>query len=929
MSFRAPFLQDLEVASERLDVPDMAIVAQEDEQADEEGRPPRYSVHIPVGATFQNSGSWFELKGGARIWRLRLEAPDALATTLLFDEFDLPIGSRLYVYNDDHSSVIGAFSSMNNEDGGTYATQLVYGDACIIEYFEPGNVRGQGNIEISHLGYGYRYVYPAEFDAERGGSQSCEVDVNCSPEGNNWQDEKRGVVRVGLVFPNGGSWCTGSMVNNTSLDCSPYILTALHCTEGSSSNNFGQYTFYFNYETSGCGSGSAPTNQTVVGCAERANSGDGGGNSGSDFSLLEATSSIPSGYNVYYNGWNAQTSASTSGVGIHHPAGDRKKISTYSSQLTTTGWGINNTHWRVYWVGTSNGHGVTEGGSSGSPLFDNQGRIVGTLTGGGSYCSQVPNPSPDSYGKMSYHWQSNPGDDLKVWLDPGNTGALTLAGTYAPCTPAVQYDAGISDIEDPAGVLCTGSIDPVVTLTNYGSITLTTVNIYYNVDGNGTQLYQWSGSLGTNQSTTVNLPSMNVSAGNHTFNAYTTQPNSQTDENSANDSDASAFSITIADSYITLVINTDNYGEETTWSLTQSGGGVVATGGPYTNGVNEQIVQEICVQSGTCYTFVINDDEGDGICCGYGLGSYSIGDEDAILINTGGEFGSSETTQFCVPSTSDCEPLYDPFDSNASGYALYPNNNGGYIAGSNSFGDLAKAQQFSAPNQPSEISGIVVWIAAKDDDGASVTANLYSLNGQGTDLGGATNSAPGTILASATKQLSRVDTSAFLTRFDFNSSVTVSTGYAVGLDFSGFGNNDEIGIVTNTDGDANNADLAWEKWSDGDWYSMNQAWNSQNDGDFDLAIFPVLCPLTVTGVEDLSGQFNLFPNPNNGSFTILNMNSAIGKLEIFDALGKTVYTESIQGETRLNIDLENQLPGIYIVRVMTENGLWNSRIVIQ
>jgi hypothetical protein len=282
-----------------------------------------------------------------------------------------------------------------------------------------------------------------------------------------------------------------------------------------------------------------------------------------------------------------------------------------------------------------------------------------------------------------------------------------------------------------------------------------------------------------------------------------------------------------------------------------------------------------------------------------------------------------------VPSTSDCEPLYDPFDSNASGFALYSNNGGGYIAGSNSFGDLAKAQQFSAPVQPSEISGIVVWVAAKDDNGASVTANLYSLNGQGTNLTGATNSAPGTVLASVTKQLARVDTASFLTRFEFNTPVTVTTGYAVGLDFSSFGNNDEIGIVTNVDGDANDADLAWEKWSNGQWHSMNEAWNTQRDGDFDLAIFPILCPLTVTGMDDVEGQFVVYPNPNNGAFTVLNMNAISGELELFDSLGKLIYAERIQGQTNVDVDVKANVPGLYLIRIATETGVWNSRVVIR
>lgn len=934
LSNKAQFISEAEVVSVRLYNPDMSVIEAEDELAEAEGKPPRYAVHLPVGISNENGGDWMELKGGARLWRLRLETNGALATTLLFDAFQIPDGGLVHVYNDDKSHMIGAFTSQNNADGGNYATQILFGNACTIEYYEPAHVRGQGLIEIADLGYCYRYIYGPDSPEERGGSQFCEVDINCSPEGDNWQDEKRGAVGIGLVFPNGSSWCSGSMVNNTSLDCAPYLLTALHCTESSSSNNFGQYTIYFNYESTGCGSGNVTQNQSSVGCVELANSGDGGGNSGSDFSLLEVTGSISSGYNIYYNGWNANNTASASGVSIHHPAGDRKKISTYTTPLQSTAWGsANGSHWRVYWSATNNGHGVTEGGSSGSPLFDNQGRIVGTLTGGGSFCTSTG--SPDQYGKMAYHWQDNPGDDLKDYLDPVNTGQLTLSGTYAPCTPPTTYDAGISDVESPSGSICVNSITPVVTLTNYGGNTLTTVTINYNVDGTGTQQYSWTGSLGTNQSETVTLPTMTVGAGNHTFNAFTSSPNNQNDDDNGNNAAASAFSITIADSYVTFILNLDDYGSETTWQFVQDGGGVVASGGPYTDFENIQIEEEICVASGECYTFTIFDDFGDGICCytgtqnpNYSDGNYSIGNADGISIYTGSQFGDEEVVNFCVPAGPDnCATLYDPFESNASGYALYPNSGGGYIAGSNSFGDQAKAQSFSAPQQPSEITGLIYWSAGKVNDGGTVVANLYALDGAGTDLGGATNAAPGTVLATQSQSLARVDTSGFLNRVDFANPQIVSSGFAVGLNFSSFSGDDELGIVSNADGDANGADLAWEQWSDGDWYSMNSAWNSQNDADFDLAIFPILCPQNITGIDEESLVFNLFPNPNNGQFTLLNSNAITGTLRIFDMLGKEVMNEQMTGNQMLTVDLRNNQPGIYIIKVETEIGNWVERVV--
>jgi hypothetical protein len=176
----------------------------------------------------------------------------------------------------------------------------------------------------------------------------------------------------------------------------------------------------------------------------RGSSNDNGGDSGSDFILLEASdATIPGSYYPYWAGWDATGAGSTGGVCIHHPAGDLKKISTYTGTTANSFWGgPMGTHWRVTWAATANGHGVTEGGSSGSPLFNSSKRVIGTLTGGGSCCTSGgcgPGTGPgmsDYYGKVSYHWQSNPGPAsmrLKNFLDPQSTGTLSMDGSYDPC----------------------------------------------------------------------------------------------------------------------------------------------------------------------------------------------------------------------------------------------------------------------------------------------------------------------------------------------------------------------------------------------------------------------------------------------------------------------------------------------------------------
>ncbi|HHN47663.1 MAG TPA: T9SS type A sorting domain-containing protein, partial [Bacteroidales bacterium] len=285
------------------------------------------------------------------------------------------------------------------------------------------------------------YVYPKEdtSTSEFGTSGDCNVNINCS-EGDEWQHQKRGVVklhsRVGsIVFR-----CTGSLVNNTSYDFSPYVFTADHCARSgstyASADDLNQWVFYFNYEASDCPNPpqeEEPLPVALTGATLKANVGGGSANMASDFYLVLLNQNIPPEVMPYFNGWSRRNVSSGSGTGIHHPSGDIKKISTYTQPLITASWNANtpNMYWQVRWSATQNGHGVTEGGSSGSPLFNDQGLIVGQLTGGQASCNN-PN-APDYYGKFSWSWESvgsTPDRQLKPWLDPENFGVETLQGSY-------------------------------------------------------------------------------------------------------------------------------------------------------------------------------------------------------------------------------------------------------------------------------------------------------------------------------------------------------------------------------------------------------------------------------------------------------------------------------------------------------------------
>ena len=414
-----------------------------DSWRESEGLAPRcVSRLIDVKMNPHNAGVWSTLPDGQTIWQLEIEARGAQALMLYYADFLIPEGGRLYLYNKDKSELLGAYTHATNPDGGRFATGFVSGDAVTLEY-APGPDGRRPQLEIEAVGYGYNL--PEGDRIWRQGAQlrrtsaSCEVNVNCS-EGDSWQNEKRGVCHMLQRINDRGYVCTGSLLNNTAQDLKPYILTATHCAQDASGvkatdNDLRQWQFIFHMEYSGCSNQSGlTTTRSMVGCTRLASTPTHGG---SDGMLLLLRQSIPENYNVYYNGWDRSDRGSAWGISLHHPQGDYMKISTYTHPLAAaTFYGENglegaaHAHWNVVFARTANGHGVTEVGSSGAPLFNSDKRIIGSLTGGTSSCTKTE--GDNLYGKLSYHWNKQAGTDTHFdrYLDPQNSGVEVLDGRY-------------------------------------------------------------------------------------------------------------------------------------------------------------------------------------------------------------------------------------------------------------------------------------------------------------------------------------------------------------------------------------------------------------------------------------------------------------------------------------------------------------------
>jgi len=491
-------------------------------------RPYRFGFIHQVNYSPDNSGVWTSLPDGSRIWQIDVKSAGAYTINLAFSNFYLPPGAKLFIYSKDHSQVLGGFTSKNNSADKFFGTELINGDEVVVEYIEPAEVRGLGTFILFRIVHGYKDVNNLFRSFDEAGS--CINNINC-PQYGPYTNQKRSVV---CILTGSNALCSGALVNNTLNDGTPYILTANHCGAAD-----GNWVFRFNWEAPGCADPaiSPPYQSIAVGTTVASNAV-------SDFNLVLMSQTPPQNYHVFYAGWNRSTTPATSVTCIHHPSGDIKKCSRADNPVNDTSYDAGNGPAQVWQIGKWT-DGVTEPGSSGSPLFDENKRIVGQLYGGPSYCGAPDSERHDYYGRFSVSWDtgSTAQGRLHDWLDPDSSGALTNDG-YDPYPPVNNLDIALSAIASPADSSCSGMVNPVILVQNLGAKTIYKFTVRYHIDSNPDSVFVYqSDSLVYFQSIYVNLPVMQASYGNHVFYANVSQPNDSLDQNLLNDSSNSPFAI--------------------------------------------------------------------------------------------------------------------------------------------------------------------------------------------------------------------------------------------------------------------------------------------------------------------------------------------------------------------------------------------------
>ena len=384
----------------------------------------KFYTHIKKG----QQGSIQTMSDGTKVWQVGILSDGAFSINLLFTKYHLPEGAKLFIYNADRSHVIGSFDHRNNSEEKILPIRPVAGDSIIVEYSEPANATFEGELIIGEVNHDYRDILRRTPDSRYHGDPSnsaCMIDAICS-------DADETIIRsTVLLVIDGRQACSGSLINNTANDGKPYILTAVHCFHENNTVSFpkdeqyyiskaGNIVAFFNYNRPVCETTMKGTEEMSMAASfpraiiER-----------KDIALLELKENPPVHYNAYYAGWSLDKTGSNKPYqNLHHPEWSVKKYGMADKNIVLDNFNPHFFDSQSHWAVNGWTNGSTAPGSSGSPLFDKDNLIVGSLSGGISYCSNVnPDGGWDAFTAIHTGWEQ-----LKTHLDPANTGKQQQGG---------------------------------------------------------------------------------------------------------------------------------------------------------------------------------------------------------------------------------------------------------------------------------------------------------------------------------------------------------------------------------------------------------------------------------------------------------------------------------------------------------------------
>jgi len=387
-----------------------------------------------------------EMADGGFVWATTITSPDAVALRVHFEDFSMPANAEMYVFS-EAGEAFGPYVGFGPDDTGEFWSKSVRSSTAIVmlKFWgapEAGDLRNLSFriTEVAHVAIDFP-------DAAGTGGVASFCTYNAACVENNActsdpavNDATGAVAKMRWISGAFIYICSGGLLADTDPSTQiPYFLTANHCM--SRNKDAKSLETFFQY-TASCGTTNCPSSfgqpfspPSTSGATVVATGSTG------DFTLLQLNQAPPAG--SIYMGWNNSPIAFTNGATLHrisHPSGAPQ---AYSQHSVDTGAGLCLNTDRGPWIYSTDTVGATEGGSSGSPVVNAAGEVVGQLTGccpaGGGDCNVVCNPNNHTIdGAMAYYWSS-----VAPYLDP------------APCVPSPENCT--NGVDDD----CDGAAQPI------------------------------------------------------------------------------------------------------------------------------------------------------------------------------------------------------------------------------------------------------------------------------------------------------------------------------------------------------------------------------------------------------------------------------------------------------------------------------------
>ncbi|MFK7955366.1 MAG: serine protease [Lysobacterales bacterium] len=377
------------------------------------------------------AGGVVKIEGSRNAWTAGVTSPGATALRLNLTNVHLPEGASLAIYNLS-GEAYGPYTLDGLNKSGEFWTHTITGDEVFVRLSFDNTAKSESHhalnftiARVAHIGPRFQVAGALSVSAEKAFcsfNESCVENGGCynNSDWSQMENTKDGVAHIQYVSGGSSFICSGGLINDTdSSSQTPYFLTANHCissnAEASSMEAFWQFG-------AGCGGSCYNPNGSVPrtnGATLLSTSATG------DYTLMRLNENAPSG--TTFLGWTASPVANSNGrdlFRISHPKGAPQ---AYSRHDVSTSIGTCGSWPRGNWIYSTDAVGATEGGSSGSPVLNASGQVVGQLSGG---CGPNPSAACDSRNATVDGALAGYFDRVEEWLDPDTTPPGGGGDTY-------------------------------------------------------------------------------------------------------------------------------------------------------------------------------------------------------------------------------------------------------------------------------------------------------------------------------------------------------------------------------------------------------------------------------------------------------------------------------------------------------------------